>query len=423
MADASRDRPAHPCSTIGIALTTVSAVLFLSLWALDAAGWIRNPYVGLLAFIAIPALFVSGLLLIPLGAWLSRRRARRGLKTQPDWPRVDLNVARTRRVVWWVLVATVVNLVIITAAGFQAVHYVDSPAFCGSVCHAPMQPQFVQWQAGPHAQIACVECHVGNERGSFIKAKIAGTRRLAHMISGTYPRPIVAAAATIPAAAFTCVQCHSTALFSGDKLAVIRTYADDEANSESKTTLRLHIGVGPSAAKDEGSIHWHAQPGRTIEYAATDAQENTIPWVRVTERDGRTRTFVIDGVNAATAPAAPRRMDCLACHNLPAHPFAASADRAVDAAIADGRLDRSLPYVRRETVKALTTAHATAGHVEDGVGRALRGFYGATYPALVSSRHDAVERAARSAQDLQRAYVFPSMQVTWGTYVSRIGHS
>jgi hypothetical protein len=425
MADASPDRPTHPCSAIGIVLTTVSAVLFLSLWALDTAGWIRNPYVGLLAFIAIPALFLIGLLLIPLGAWLSRRQARRGLAAQPGWPRVDLNIARTRRIVLWVLVGTVVNLVIITAAGFQAVHYVDSPAFCGSVCHTPMQPQFVQWPLGPHAQIACVECHVGTERGSFIKAKLAGTRRLARMITGTYARPIVAAAATIPAAAFTCEQCHSTALFSGDKVIVARTYADDETNTESTTTLHLHVGMGASASKDEGRVHWHAEPGRVIEYVATDAQENTIPWVRVTERDGRTRTFVVDGTSASAPPATPRRMDCLGCHNLPAHPFAASAERAVDAAIADGRLDRSLPYVRRETVRALTVSHAATGSSgeNDDVGRALRGFYTATYPALAGSRHDAVERAVQSVQELQRRHVFPAMHVTWGTYVSRIGHT
>lgn len=381
---------AHPVSAAGIALTTVSAVLFLSLWVLDAAGWIRNPYIGLFAFIALPVLFVAGLLLIPFGVWLARRRARRGLEALRPWPRLDLNETRARRFALFVLLATLVNVLVIMAAGNHAVHYMDSPAFCGSLCHTPMQPQFVQWQHAPHARIACVDCHVGTERGSFLKAKIAGTRRLLHMITGAYPQPIVAMQSTIPAPAFTCEQCHSTAAFSGDKLVVISSFADDEANTESKTTLRLHIGMEPSPSKDEGRIHWHADSGRTIEYVATDASENTIPWVRVTERDGRSRVFVADGTSTSAVPGSPRRMDCLGCHNRPAHPFAASAERVVDQALADGRLDRSVPYVRRDTVVALKASHPPA---------------------------------SGTALELHREHVFPAMRVTWGTYASQLGHT
>jgi hypothetical protein len=429
----------HPLSAAGIALTTVSATLFLSLWLLDAAGWIRNPYVGLLAFIAIPVLFVTGLVLIPLGAWLGRRRARRGLEAVPRWPRIDLNDRRAQRLALLIVLATVVNVLLIVAAGTEAVNYLDSPAFCGGVCHTPMQPQFVQWQHAPHAQIACVECHVGTELGSFVKAKLEGTRRLAHVITGTYPQPIAVSLSAIPAAAFTCKQCHSPALFSGDKLIVVRSYADDEANSESTTTLRLHIGMGPpasktraAATKDDPGVHWHADPDRVIEYAATDATEGTIPWVRVTERDGRPRTFVAEGANANAPPASPRRMDCLGCHSRPAHPFAPSAERVVDGAIADGRLDRSLPYVRRETVRALTLSHpaaaagaaqASARQAADDIGQALRGFYAAKYPALTASRDDRIERAVRAAQELYQQHVFPAMRVTWGTYVSQLGHT
>jgi hypothetical protein len=414
---------AHPVSAAGIALTTVSALLFLSLWALDAAGWIRNPYVGLLAFIAIPAVFILGLALIPTGNWLARRRTRRGLDALPRWPRIDLNDTRVRRLALLVLLATIANVLILAAAGHQAVEYMDSPAFCGSLCHAPMQPQFVQWQQAPHAQIACFDCHVGTEPGGFLKAKLAGTRRLAHMITGTYPRPIVAGPSAIPAPAFTCEQCHSLASFAGDKLVVIRSYADDETNTESTTTLRLHVGIGPSTSKDEGRIHWHADPSRRIEYASTDASQTTIPWVRVTERDGRTRTFVAEGTNATAPPTSPRQMDCLDCHSRPAHPFAPSADRVVDRAMADGSLDRSLPYIRRETVRALTTSHAATVGGADDIAQSLRSFYGGKYPALTANKDARVERTVQTAQDLYRRHVFPSMHVTWGTYVSQLGHT
>ncbi len=201
---------------------------------------------------------------------------------------------------------------------------------------------------------------------------------------------------------------------------MIRSYADDEANTESTTTLRLHVGMGSSGSKDEGRIHWHAETGRLIEYAATDASESTIPWIRVTEPDGQTRTFVADGVNPDRPPAAMRRMDCLGCHSRPAHPFAPSAERVVDRAIADGQLDRSLPYVRREAVRALTASHA-----EDDVATSLRAFY-ATAPsdrARSTDGRNSVERTIRTAQALYRQHVFPSMHVTWGTYANQLGHT
>ena len=61
-------------SAIGVALTTASALIFLGLVALDYLGDLQNPYAGLVVFIMVPALFVLGLLLIPFGVWLERRR-------------------------------------------------------------------------------------------------------------------------------------------------------------------------------------------------------------------------------------------------------------------------------------------------------------------------------------------------------------
>ena len=65
----------NPISLAGAAIATAMAVLFLVLLALEAGGQLRNPYLGLLLFVAVPAVFLLGLLLIPLGIW---RRAPAG---------------------------------------------------------------------------------------------------------------------------------------------------------------------------------------------------------------------------------------------------------------------------------------------------------------------------------------------------------
>jgi hypothetical protein len=99
---------------------------------------------------------------------------------------------------------TLANVVIVSLAAYRGVEYMDSVAFCGEVCHRPMQPEFVAHQIGPHANVKCVDCHVGAGASSFVQAKLAGTRRVLAVASGRYPRPIVPAAHQLPAAAETC---------------------------------------------------------------------------------------------------------------------------------------------------------------------------------------------------------------------------
>ena len=62
---------------VGVGLTTVSAILFLTLFAIEELGDLSGPYNGIIAFVLLPAIFVVGLLLIPIGVWRVRRGDRR----------------------------------------------------------------------------------------------------------------------------------------------------------------------------------------------------------------------------------------------------------------------------------------------------------------------------------------------------------
>ncbi len=68
----------NPISLIGVAVTTAMAVVFLLLLTLEFTGQLTNPYAGLLVFVAVPFVFVIGLLLIPIGIWRQRRRIAAG---------------------------------------------------------------------------------------------------------------------------------------------------------------------------------------------------------------------------------------------------------------------------------------------------------------------------------------------------------
>ena len=58
----------HVVSLAGAALTTISAVLFLVVFLADLFGLHSNPYVGIVFFLVLPAIFLLGLALMPLGA-------------------------------------------------------------------------------------------------------------------------------------------------------------------------------------------------------------------------------------------------------------------------------------------------------------------------------------------------------------------
>ena len=105
----------NPISLTGAAIATAMAVLFLVLLALEAAGQLRNPYLGLLLFVAVPAVFLFGLLLIPLGMWRRRRMLSLG-RVPEGWPVIDLRRPRTRTVVFGVTLLTLVNVILFSLA-------------------------------------------------------------------------------------------------------------------------------------------------------------------------------------------------------------------------------------------------------------------------------------------------------------------
>ena len=378
----------------GAVLTTVSAVLFLVVFLADLFGLHTNPYLGVIFFLVLPAGFVIGLVLFGLGHWPT------------TWPRLDLNDPAQRATVMIVFALTVANVVIISMAAYRGVEYMDSVAFCGQVCHTPMQPEFVAHQTGAHANVKCVDCHVGAGAASFVSAKAAGTRRVLAMLRGNYPRPIVPEPSQLVKAAETCEQCHSPAQFHGDKVRRVVEYADNEKNAETVTTLKVHVGGGDERRGLATGIHWHMNLANEIEYVATDKTRQTIPWVRMKDRDGNVREFVVAGTTPEQlAGGERRRMDCMDCHNRPSHVIAPTAERAVNDAMASGLIPPTLPFVHRESVKVLKAGNPAA----------LRDFY-------QSQPRDQVDRAVAAVQDIYQRNVFPAMKVTFGTYPNNIGH-
>lgn len=248
----------HPVALLGVIVVTAAATLFLVLVCAMTLGLLSNPYAGLLVFVALPAAFLAGLVLIPIGIALERRRQRVHPGSSP-WPVLDFASPRTRQITGAVLALTAVNLAIVLLAGYGTLRWMESPAFCGQVCHTPMHPQYTAWQNAPHSQVTCAQCHIGEGQSAFVHYKLAGVRQLVHVVSGNYPRPIPGQGDMRPAGE-TCGSCHWPGQTFGSRLHVSHQYGDDAPNTDTATALLLQVG-GPGSPTASGkAIHWHADP-------------------------------------------------------------------------------------------------------------------------------------------------------------------
>jgi hypothetical protein len=407
----------------GAATTTSSALLFVAFFALEMFGMHSNPYLGMLFFVVFPALFIVGLIIMPVGIWLERRRRRLGVTTGfwAHWPTIDLNQPWQRRTAGVFILATVANLLIITVAAYKGVEYMDSVGFCGQLCHRVMEPEWAGYQEGPHSRVLCIQCHIGPGANWFVKSKMSGTRQVFAVTFNTFSRPIPSPVTDLRPARDTCEQCHWPEKFHGDKIREIREFAEDQANSESKTTLQMHIG-GVSVAQGRATgIHWHVGAMNRVEYVATDDKRQVIPYVKLDDGKGNTKEYRVEGVTDQQLAGKERRtLDCIDCHNRPSHTFALSAERAVDSALASGDLDPKLPFVRREAVRVLKTKYATRQAAVDGIAAELGKYYREQQPGAAPGL---VKQAVDTTQRLFARNVFPEMNVAWGTYPNNIGHT
>jgi len=407
----------HPLAILGALIATASAVAFVVLIIAALAGFFENPYAGLVVFIAIPAIFVAGLMLIPVGMWLQARSLQRD-PSAGDWPVLDFGKSRVRRLALAITALTAVNIVIVLLAGYGSLHWMESPTFCGQVCHTPMQPQFTAWQAATHANVTCVQCHVGEGARGFVHAKLAGVRQLVHVVTNAVPTPIPPAE-NLPPVEQTCANCHRPGHpASADRVRVLRSYGDDEKNTETATVLQMHMGAGSSSPK---SIHWHADPAVRVEYVSTDATNETIPFVNVKYANGQTKEFrATDAKEQSVSGGLRHTMDCRDCHNRIGHPFAPSPEQGIDDAIAAKVLSADLPFVRREAVRLVKATYPSESGAMRAIESGLRQFY-ASQGGSVDQKVTAASIVA--VQGVYRRNVFPKMKVSFGSYPDLKGHT
>jgi nitrate/TMAO reductase-like tetraheme cytochrome c subunit/DNA-directed RNA polymerase subunit M/transcription elongation factor TFIIS len=409
---------------VGAVLTTSAAITMLGFWAFELVqARPIPPYAGIVFFFILPGVFVLGLVLLPLGGLLRRYRLRQQGKLPHVYPTIDLHQPVLQRALVLIAALTFVNVALMGTASYKAVEHMDSVQFCGQTCHSVMAPEYTAYLNSPHSRVACVDCHIGSGAPWFVKAKISGVRQLFAVNLKTYSRPIPSPVHDLRPSRDTCEHCHWPERFTGDKFLVKTKFADDEQNTPSTTVLLLKIG-GRTAQGLVGIHGRHLAAAERIEYASTDGRRQVIPRVTYTEDSGRKVEYVSDEVKTTPeqlARAERRKMDCVDCHNRPTHAFE-MPERAVDEAMTVGRIDRQLPYVKKQAVAALRTEYPDRATASEKIPRVLVDFYKAKYPQTYQTERSVIETAAQQVKAIYLRNIFPEMKITWGTHPNNLGH-
>jgi len=408
----------HWVSMLGVALVTTAGFSWLFVLPIEVRGNTSNPYIGIVVFILIPIIFVLGLTLIALGILLARRRIvseEQQLMTAGD------RRALIRKLAIFFAVTTAANVVIGTQGTYRAVKHMETPQFCGQSCHV-MTPEFMAHQNSPHAKVECVECHVAPGAVGWVKSKEGGTRQFMDTVFKRVHYPIESAMESnrlIPARE-TCERCHWPQMFDAAKLRVIFHFNNDAANTQTRTVLMMHTGGGTL-----GGIHGkHFGPGVEINYAAVDANRQTIPWVEYRNRTtGETQTFLADGSTTKSVAGLRRyQMQCVDCHNRPTHTFELP-ERAVDNAMGLGEISPTLPFIKKKAVELLKTKYTSNDEASRTIPEALTRYYQQSNPVMLAQRTQDVDNAGRQIAAIYDRNVFPDLKVTWGTYPNNLGHT
>jgi uncharacterized membrane protein len=404
-------------SLAGVVIVTTATVFWLYFLQITLRGMVPNPYLGIAVYMVVPAFFVLGLLLIPIGIWLNRRRKKARGEMPTAFPPLDPRSPELRKLAGFIGVTTFLNVIIAAQFTYSAVNYMDSVSFCGQTCHTVMKPEFTAHQRSPHSRVECVSCHIGPGASWFVRSKLSGAGQVIAVALNNYPRPIPAPVHNLRPARETCETCHWPQKFDEDRLRDVVSYGSDEQNTQTHTVLMLHLGGGLSRVGIHGR---HLGQGVTVRYYASDDKRETIPWVEYTSGD---QTTVYAAAGASKPDESKMRvMDCIDCHNRPTHIYQLP-ERAIDQALGEGLISPTLPFAKKTAIGILKQDYHSSKEAGEKIPSAFENFYKTSYPQVYNERRGDISRAAEAVKTAYQSNVFPEMNVKWGTYPNNLGHT
>ena len=417
------DKVYNTTTLIGAGIASISFGLVVFLSVLDALAAEQNPYFGIVTFIVLPSILIFGLLLIAYGIYREDKRLKSGDASAPKLPQIDMNDPRQRRAVSIFVFGTLVLLMFTAFGSFKAYEYTESDRFCGETCHKVMEPEFTAYKASPHSKVGCVNCHIGPGTGWFVKSKLSGSYQVYSVLFNKYPRPIPTPIENLRPARETCEQCHWTKHLYFQKVRKIDYYSNDETNTKWSLKIAMNIGEGNPETGFVSGIHWHVNSQNQITYITNDKKRMEIPWVKFRNAAGeeiiyKTKSFKPDFSNKETSE---RVMDCIDCHNRPAHIYYPSMI-SVNNYISLGWIDKNIPFIKSVATQALDKGYTTKQIAMDSIKTFVEEFYQQRFQDYFSKNGKLISDAVSQIQKIYARNYFPEMGASWKNYPMQIGH-
>ena len=409
---------------VGAAIAAVSFGLILFLMLLETLGGSPKPYMGIIAFVILPAILIIGLMIAIAGIIRAHHRTKVGKPTGLHLPQIDLNNPRHRRAFSLFGLGTILLLLFSAFGSFKAYEHTDSDQFCGETCHKVMEPEYTAYQFSPHARVGCVKCHIGPGADWFVRSKISGSYQVYAVLFDKYPRPIPTPIENLRPAQETCEQCHWPKHFFSEKLHSNTYYLSDDKNTKWMLDLLMKIGGGNSEAGPTSGIHWHMNIANELTYVPADSSRQVIPWVRSREPGGKVVVYRSTETSLADSQVQTmehRRMDCIDCHNRPTHIYHPPGT-SVNHVMSLGWIDPHLPGVKGIAVKALENPYTTKQAALDSIRTVIEEFYRTEHPDIARTKEHEIKRTIEEVQRIYSRNYFPEMHVNWRRFPDNIGH-
>ena len=410
---------------IGSIIASVNLALIILLFIISTIFNKSNTNLGLFIYIILPGFMIMGLLLVPVGMFRERSRLRKSVTHEARLPRIDLNDPRHRNAFIIFTITTIVVLFLSTMGSFEAYHMTESVEFCGTLCHQVMEPEHTAFQNSPHANVACVECHVGSGASWYIKSKISGLHQVWAVMTKSYPTPIETPLHDLRPARETCEKCHWPQKFYARSLWTKKYFLADSLNTEWDVMLQMKTGPEFSGMGLKEGIHWHINPAVNIEYISENDKRESISYVKYTNKTTGEVTVYRSEKNPVSdsliSASTPRTMDCIDCHNRPSHNYK-SPTVYFDKAMTSGEISKDIPFFKKVTMGILTGAFTDKDTAFIKIEAGISDYYKKDYADYYSKNTTIINNSIAFIKKEFSQNNFPKMKVTYDRYPEHIGH-
>ncbi len=409
-----------------MAIISFFLIVFLFIVSLFSKG--ENQYTGLIIYIVLPTILLLGLILIPVGILFKKKKDKKAaIDREHRFPVVDMNDPKQRWMVIFVTLTTTVLFIMSLLGSYKAYHYTESNAFCGTLCHKVMSPEYTTYQHSAHARVKCVECHIGSGAGWYLKSKISGMYQVYSALFNKYPKPIATPLHNLRPAEQTCAKCHWPEKFFDRKYIIDKHYLADEQTTEWDVHLLMKISTVSTPDGEEKGVHWHNNKDVKIQFASLKNKRDTVIWVKYTNlKEGKTLIYTDDSVpftKEQLDTLTLRTMDCLDCHNRPTHRFKSPID-FFDEAITSGQIPK-LPDIKIAAMDILDgeVKYPTQDSAFRAIESGFNEYYEIMYEDIFAHRKHLIDSAINSLKEAYANNVFPYMKTDWEAHPDYLGHT